>query len=42
MVTPTDRQAHALAYDSDRHCLVLFGGNTPMDGDVSEVWEWHR
>jgi hypothetical protein len=42
-VAPPDVQGHGLTYDSDRHCLVLFGGNTPPPtGDVSEIWEWHR
>jgi hypothetical protein len=40
-VAPADRQAHGLAYDPDRHCLVLFGGNTAT-GDVADLWEWHR
>jgi hypothetical protein len=41
LIAPSDRQAHALAYDPDRHCLVLFGGNTP-NGDVNDIWEWRR
>ena len=40
-VAPPDLQAHGLAYDSDRHCLVTFGGDTPFS-EPRELWEWHR
>jgi hypothetical protein len=40
---PYARYASALAYDSDRGVVVLFGGNTSACGGVflNDIWEWN-
>jgi hypothetical protein len=38
---PDEREAHGIAYDSDRHCLVVFGGST-FNSEPRDLWEWHR
>ena len=37
--SPAARMAHALAYDSSRKRVVLFGGTTAQS-TVDETWEW--
>jgi hypothetical protein len=40
---PAPRYSHAMAYDSRRSRVVLFGGNQPSDpwwGPSDETWEW--
>ena len=36
---PSARKNHAIAYDSARGILVLFGG-TDETGDLADTWEW--
>ena len=38
-LTPADRYAHAMAYDSDRRVTVLFGGNDGASA-LNDTWEW--
>jgi hypothetical protein len=38
--SPPARQQHALAYDSARGRVVLFGGYGSGDGLLSDTWEW--
>lgn len=37
---PTAREHVALAYDSKRHVVVMFGGRNGS-GNLAETWEWH-
>ncbi|MCA8952884.1 MAG: hypothetical protein KDE27_25465 [Planctomycetes bacterium] len=37
--TPAGRRDHAMAYDSGRNRVVMFGGNG-ASGDLDETWEW--
>ena len=39
---PTGRQGHAMAYDSERNEVVLFGGEVHLGGHVfsDETWTW--
>ena len=37
---PTSRHDHAMAYDSARGHVVLFGGSTPAKGRRGETWGW--
>jgi hypothetical protein len=36
---PSVREDHAMAYDSGRHVIVLFGGLGPNFTDLSDTWE---
>lgn len=40
-VGPSARVEHAMAYDSDRHVTVLFGGATGPSTESGETWEWN-
>jgi hypothetical protein len=42
--TPAGRTNHAMAYDSARSCVVMFGGGGPSTSllAVGELWEWTR
>src|SRR2546423_14445048 len=37
---PSNRNGHAMAYDSVRHRAVLFGGSSVHQPDPSDTWEW--
>lgn len=37
---PAARRNHGMAYDSDRHRTVLFGGGT-LQNDLTDTWEWN-
>lgn len=37
---PTQRRWHALAYDSARGKLVLFGGQDNENASLDDIWEW--
>ena len=37
---PTPRSDHAMAYDSARQRVVLFGGDLGYSGYFGETWEW--
>ena len=37
---PAGRSEHAMAYDSDRRRVVLFGGDDESAGSLSDLWEW--
>ena len=37
---PSPRRGHAMAYDSQRGRIVLFGGDD-ANGSSSQTWEWH-
>lgn len=40
---PSPRRRHAMAYASDRHAVMLYGGEAPKDltsRAVEDVWEW--
>lgn len=37
---PGGRSLHVMAYDSARHRVVLFGGETRYGWGVNETWEW--
>ncbi|MBI4862842.1 MAG: protein kinase [Candidatus Riflebacteria bacterium] len=38
---PSSRRRHAMAYDSGRHRVVLFGGSDDLAlGGLSDTWEW--
>ena len=39
---PSARHTHAMAYDSERGVIVLFGGNAkdPLDNYMGDTWEW--
>jgi hypothetical protein len=37
---PAGRFAHAMAYDSNRGVVVLFGGTTPQEALFGDTWEW--
>lgn len=42
MVTgPGQREASCMAYDSDRHVCVLFGGYVESTGYANDTWEWN-
>ncbi len=43
VVGPPTRYVHAMAYDSARHRIVLFGGGqtSPPYRPMSDVWEWN-
>ena len=38
--SPPARERHALAYDSDRGRVVLFGGQDSLSNRLSDTWEW--
>jgi hypothetical protein len=38
---PSARQVHAMAYDSERHVTVLFGGWDDDNAWNRETWEWN-
>jgi hypothetical protein len=38
---PSEREFHAMAYDSVRGVTVLFGGRTNTDTNNAETWEWN-
>jgi len=41
---PSARYAHSMAYDSARHLVVLFGGNSNSNwpsGALNDTWEWN-
>jgi len=38
--TPTARWAHGMAYDANRHVIVLFGGWNGQ-GTLNDTWEWN-
>src|SRR5690606_7562385 len=38
--SPPPRFDHALAYDSDRNVVVLFGGRTRDGQPFNDTWEW--
>jgi hypothetical protein len=38
--SPPARNAHAMAYDSARGRVVLFGGDGGGSGKLSDTWEW--
>jgi hypothetical protein len=43
--TPAGRTGHAMAYDSDRSRVVMFGGSGPsmsLSSSTSDLWEWSR
>lgn len=40
MVGPSPRAGHAMAYDSNRGVVVLFGGYSESAGTNDETWEW--
>lgn len=37
---PTARHEHAMAYDSLRHRVVMFGGKNSTSQTLSDTWEW--
>src|SRR6185503_7686360 len=37
---PGRRNQHALAYDSARHRVVLFGGTDSKSRALNDTWEW--
>lgn len=39
--TPPGRRQHAMAFDSRRNTLVLFGGFIEGQGFVADTWEWN-
>jgi hypothetical protein len=39
-VAPSPRFGAAMAYDSARQVVVLFGGFVPSGQDIADVWEW--
>lgn len=38
--SPSARYGHAMAYDSARQRVVLFGGWSPSGGLLDDTWEW--
>ena len=38
--TPPARQLHAMAYDSSRGVVVMFGGSQTGGTNISDTWEW--
>ena len=40
-VSPSARTFSAMAYDSDRSVMVLFGGDDKTDNDQSDTWEYN-
>ncbi|MFO0839521.1 MAG: kelch repeat-containing protein [Phycisphaerae bacterium] len=40
LTRPPARAYHAMAYDADRHRVVLFGGFEFSAGTFSDTWEW--
>jgi hypothetical protein len=38
--TPPPRAQYALVYDSARARVLLFGGLSPTDGEMNDLWEW--
>ena len=39
-IGPQPRFGHAMAYDSSRHRVVLFGGDSLRSGLFNDTWEW--
>ena len=37
---PSDRKLHAIAYDSTRGKIVMFGGKSGRDSYQQDTWEW--
>jgi cysteine-rich repeat protein len=41
LIVPQARQRHAMAYDAQRHRIVMFGGNIgDIDFALGDTWEW--
>ena len=40
-LSPPARQNHAMAYDSDRKVVVLFGGEGENGNLLNDTWEWN-